>query len=540
MRLAGTIIALTAVLLAAAATAHAAPGDLSFDQCLSDDGSAGVCTDLADAPLNDTRGVAMSPDGDSLYAVGYEADGISHFTVGADGRLTFAGCLSNSGANGCVNLPGAPIEGAFAVAVSPDGGSVYVAGAGYDTVARFSAAANGALSYESCVSSGGEGGCTDLPGSPFDTPEALAVSPDGDSVYVVGRNSSSIAHFFRAAGGGLTYGGCISNDGSGSCTDVPGTGSPIAGADGVAVRPDGGSVYVAGSNGVTHFTTVPTGQLTFAGCVSSDGSNGCTDAPGSLLTGGQGVTVSADGAVVYVSTRDSDSVVSFTVAAGGQITFADCISNNGEGDACEDAPGQPLDTNVGLSLSPDGRDLYVVSFGSNTVTRLAVGPGGKLAWGSCVQSFPVASGPCVDQPGDTLFAAHGVVAAPNGGSVYAVDLGDRVTRFAREGLDTSPPGLEVSARKGKAGKPISVQVTCSEACSVAADGSAKPKGAKSGALQPAAAELVAGQEATLKLKPSGKLKRKLRRAGKGKAKIEITATDAAGNAASESIGVKLK
>lgn len=534
------------VALVTARSAQAAPGDLTFDQCLSDNGSEGVCTDLAAAPLNDTRGVVMSPDGSSLYAVGYEADGITHFTVGADGRLTFAGCLSNSGANGCVNLPGAPIEGAFAAAVSSDGGSVYVVGAGYDTIAQFSAAGNGALTFVNCFSSGGEGGCTDLPASPFDTPEGLAVSPDGDSVYVAGRNSGSIAHFFRAAGGGLIYGGCVSNDGSGGCTDIAGTGTPISGAGGVAVRPDGSSVYLAGANGVSHFSAAPAGQLTFGGCVGSDGSNGCTDAPGAPLTGARGVAVSADGAVAYVATRDSGSVVSFTVAPGGQITFADCVSDDGGG-SCQDAPGQPLSTSTDLSLSPDGRDLYTASFGSYAVSRLAIGPDGKLTWGGCVQSFSSAASPCVDQPGDTLFGVHDVVVAPNGNSVYAADLGDRVSHFAREGLDTSPPVpdtsppvLGVSARKGKAGKPISVRVTCSEACAVEAGGIAKPKGSRNRALRRAAADLGAGQQAMLKLKPGRKLKRKLRRVGRGKATIEVTATDVAGNAASESIRVKLK
>src|SRR4051794_30625065 len=86
--------------------------------------------------------------------------------------------------------------------------------------------------------------------------------------------------------GTLTYGGCFSNDGSGgSGADAPG--APLDRTASVAVSPNSRSVYVTsvGSDTITHFFAKPQGQLTYGGCVSNDGSGGLrADAPGSPLT----------------------------------------------------------------------------------------------------------------------------------------------------------------------------------------------------------------------------------------------------------------
>ncbi len=116
-----SVAAATIAALGAPAPAGAAVGDLTFAGCQSDDGTSGACTDVPEAPLQSTRGVAVSPDGDDVYAVGGEADSLVHFKAAPGGELTFAGCSTDSGANGCVNLPGGPLEHPFAVAVTPTG-----------------------------------------------------------------------------------------------------------------------------------------------------------------------------------------------------------------------------------------------------------------------------------------------------------------------------------------------------------------------------------------------------------------------------------
>ena len=125
----------------------------------------------------------------------------------------------------------------------------------------------------------------------------MAVSPDGRSVYVAGHGGDSISHLFRdPATGQLALDGCLNNDGSQSCGDLPN--APLNGAAGVAVSPDGRSVYVTAyaGNAVLHFFREPAGQLFYDGCLANDDTQGCVDLPGEPFNGAAGVAVSPDGA----------------------------------------------------------------------------------------------------------------------------------------------------------------------------------------------------------------------------------------------------
>ena len=87
-------------------------------------------------PLEQVEGLAISPDGRTLYATSAAASSLSWFGVGPQGQLTFQGCLSDQATQGCTHPSGEPLEDADAVAVSPDSSTVYVASAG-GTVASF-------------------------------------------------------------------------------------------------------------------------------------------------------------------------------------------------------------------------------------------------------------------------------------------------------------------------------------------------------------------------------------------------------------------
>jgi hypothetical protein len=101
-------------------------------------------------------------------------------------------------------------------------------------------------------------------------------------------------------------------------------------------------------------------------------------------------------------------------------------------------------------------------------------------------------------------------------------------------------GFELTAKKRqRAGKPVKVKATCDVDCTVEAKGRAKRKGRKKLKLKRASAEVAAGATEKLRLKPSKKTARKLRRAGRAKARITATATDAAGNDATDEVKVKL-
>ena len=140
-----------------------------------------------------------------------------------------------------------------------------------------------------CISETGAGPCAD--GHGLVSPTGVAVSPDGKSVYVASIDSNAVARLNRnTTTGAITQpagtAGCISETGSGPCADGHGLLSPI----GVAVSPDGKSVYVASAhyshavarlnrNTTTGAITQPAGT---AGCISEDGRGRAPTATGSV------------------------------------------------------------------------------------------------------------------------------------------------------------------------------------------------------------------------------------------------------------------
>ena len=348
--------------------------------------------------------------------------------VGATGDLGYDGCVSNDGSGGaCADVPGTPLSGAGAIALSPDSKSLYVASLRSGTITHFFAAANGQISYDGCVSNDGSGGlCADAPGTPLSGAESVAVSPDGRSVYVASATSGTITHFFAAAGGQLTYDGCVSGDGSGGACAVASPdalGSPTS----VAVSPDGKSVYVAAAQpgAVSHFFAAAGGQLTYDGCVSNDGSGGaCADAPGSSFTNASSVAVSPDGNSVYVASPDAGMVLTLAAAPGGQLTYSGCISAGGSGGHCTDAPGTSLNGVSRVAVSPNGNGVYADSFTGGVVVHFfrsgsggGTSGGGTSGGGTSGTAAPVLS---------ALTIQPGAFTAGAGGPTVVVKPGSRV------------------------------------------------------------------------------------------------------------------
>lgn len=362
-------------------------------------------------------------------AAGLFVFGATH--ASAVGQLKFESCVNGSGAP-CARASGR-FQGAISTAVSPDGRSVYVA-ATNDEVDVLNRAPNGQVTFAGCVTNDGSAGaCADIPGSekPLREPGSIVVSPDGGSVYVASRASNAVSVFNRAAGGQLTWAGCVSATGTdGACAPLPN--EAIAGDLGrLAISPDGRSLYATayGSNSVLAFNRAEGGQITYAGCVSANGTSGACGTVGPALTQPDAVAVSPDGKSVLVGGRTANSVVSFSRQAGGQISFASCVADTGAG--CVDLPGEPITGAFGIAFSPDGASVYVASSGSDSLSVFAYGPTvGTLTFAGCASDSGT-NGVCADLPGEPLKDARGVVVSGDGTSVYTASEGDAVAAFTR-------------------------------------------------------------------------------------------------------------
>src|SRR5437764_5173727 len=292
--------------------------------------------------LDGASGVAVSPDGRTVYATGEVDDALAVFhRDSATGALTFVE-MKQDAVDGVDGL-----NGAHGVVVSPDGVHVYVASKTGDALAVFSRDVDtGALTFVQAKNDG-VGKVNGLDGA-----EGIAISPDGAHVYVAGRNDDSLAVFSRdAATGALTYVE-IQRDG------YAGVVQGLLGAKAVAVSPDGAHVYAAGSleNAVAVFgRDAATGKLTFIE-VQREGQNGVLG-----LFGAKAVTVSLDGANLYVAGGYDDALVVFDRnPETGMLTSVQLL---------EDGVGgvNGLNGADAVAVSPDGTHVFVTGSVDNAL-----------------------------------------------------------------------------------------------------------------------------------------------------------------------------
>jgi DNA-binding beta-propeller fold protein YncE len=350
-------------------------GILIYDGCLNDDGSNG-CRDLPGEPLKGAESVAVSRDGKSVYVSASGNDTVSHFFRGGpDGQIAYDGCLNNDGSNFCTAVPGSPINNPESVAVSPDGKSVYATSFSANAILHFDRSGpDGQIVWNGCFDDAGLNGCIDLPGTPLTGANGITVSPDSKSVYAASWIADSVTHFFRGTDGELAYDGCLNNDGTSGCTGVPA--EPFSAPADVEVSADGKSVYaVSLDDSIAHmFRSGPDGQIAWDGCLNNDGSQSCADVPGTPLNASGALATSADNESVYVTALGSDSL-SHLLRAGpdGQIIWGSCLANT-TFEGCDDLSFGPLDGADDVAVSPDGISVYVVSFDSDSITHFTREP----------------------------------------------------------------------------------------------------------------------------------------------------------------------
>jgi DNA-binding beta-propeller fold protein YncE len=158
----------------------------------------------------------------------------------------------------------------------------------------------------------------------------------------------------------------------------------FVGPNGVAVSPDGKSVYLA-SWGVARLNrNTTTGALTqpggSAGCMlngaSVDPNNpiDCGNAHGMVAP--KSLVVSADGKNVYVAAPGGDAIARLNRnTTTGLLTqpagIGGCVSQGGF-DTCRN--GHALDRPASVAVSPDGKNVYLAAFASDAIARFNRAP----------------------------------------------------------------------------------------------------------------------------------------------------------------------
>jgi 6-phosphogluconolactonase len=302
----------------------------------------------------------------------------------------FGGALSGSGALRPLT-PKVVASGPFpsATAVSPQGNSVYVVDTGpvsapVAEVSQYSInPATGKLTPKSPATVAAGSG-----------PSAMAVAPDGKNAYVAAEpaNSSTgtISQYrISSATGKLT---------PLSPATVATPGSPDSGS--IKVAPDGKNLYVANTK------TDKVAQYRI-----SPASGGLSSKPVSIVTTGSGpesVTIAPDGKSAYVTEPMAGLIAQYRISpATGRLT-----------------PDSPATVATGpgphdLAVSPDSKNAYLLTVVSNTVSQYAINP----ATGA-LSSKPVSTAATVLHP-------EAIVIAPDGKNAYVTSENtDTLSQFA--------------------------------------------------------------------------------------------------------------
>lgn len=393
---------------------------------------------------------------------------------GAAALIVYGSPRALPGAGGCLLEPleespndvacsvAAGLAGAAAIAVTPDGRSVYVAG-GDDVAELARDRGTGALrpalspSARACIGSGASGPCAAHDGL-LSGADALAISPDGRFVYVGAANTSSVSAFARGRHGVLVplarrvggYSPCIA-------------GVPLAG-----IQPSRCGAHFHGLNGIAALAISPDGRFLYAvsyglepgqdsvvtlqrdprsgdlrslpgtrGCIQSLPGSGCRALAG--LEGASAIAISQDGRFVYVASELSGAVRAFlrnptTGAVRPLHGRGGCISSGKR--AAHDVPcGVAVPQLAGarsIALSPDGRQLYVAAFDPGAVMVMKRNPASGALQArppKCLQAEPDAGCPA-GVP--FLHGAAAVAIDPRGNVLYVIsEAGNSLVELLR-------------------------------------------------------------------------------------------------------------
>ncbi len=306
-----------------------------------------------------TSGPALAAGGSSTHQTGQRSD-----TAGASGAE--AGARARPAAEAVPATPGDTLwtrryngpansdDGATSVAVSGDGSTVYVTGGGTGTTSGYDFTT---LAYRASTGATRWTAHYDGPGNGYDQATALGVSPDGSRVFVTGAS--------RGTGTKLDYATVAYDASSGAQLWVkryngPGNGIDYATALGVSV--DGATVFVTGyspgSGSGDDYATVAynavTGTVRWVKRYNGPG-NGNDDA--------RGLAVSPDGSTVFVTGESTGTTteVDYATVAYKATTGAKIWVTRYNG------PGNYADLAHAVKVSPDGSTVFVTgeSIGSD-------------------------------------------------------------------------------------------------------------------------------------------------------------------------------
>ncbi len=303
--------------------------------------TTGVLTPMTGSqvlPISAPSAIVTSSNGLFAYVANRDTNNVTAFRVGTDGAL-----LPGPSTSGNPNQVAAGTE-PRALAISPDSQFLFVVNSGSDDVTVFKIGSAGVLTRVPQST-----GPTMPVAAGASSPFALALAPTGRFLYVADSASNTITVFQVDTAGLLTL---VPPAGSGTNPIASGGTEPTA----LALSPNGRFLYVTdGTSGrVSAFQVQTSGLLTLIPPASANPVSTGGTTPNSL-------TVAPGGAHLYIANGgDSRNVAAFAIGSDGLLTLVQAT-----GATANPTPLPPEVTPVALTISQDGRFLYVANRGIN-------------------------------------------------------------------------------------------------------------------------------------------------------------------------------
>ena len=447
--------------------------------CFETDTGNGCSASGPADPIVDADGIAISPDGTSLYLANDNGSTIDDFS-----RNTTTGVLTPATAAGGL--------GQFTdVVVSADGHNVYATtrdgGAQNGGLTAFARdPTTGDLGLVNCiVENDASSSCTNGPAGTtgLEDAQSVAVSNDGKAVYVAadnggGATAGALTVFSRdAVSGSVNEIQCFPStlSGTGPCSTAGSALAQSAGASAVAVSPDGNNVYLAstyGGGSVSSLNRINAGAAAGAispsapliNCISASAATGCTQGTSALAGVSFGIAVSPDGLDVYVSAFDGGISAYRRNPSTGALTFNQCLTGASTA-GCTLVPALTANEARLVAVSPNGDYVYV------TVSGIS-GDGGLVAFSRNASTGQLTEINCASvlaasecAPVLGIANAEGVAVSPGDGrNVYvaAFDGGGSAGGGLAEFGAQLAPTCQAGSVSVVSGSSVTLPVSCSD------------------------------------------------------------------------------
>lgn len=285
-------------------------------------------------------------------------------------------------------------------------------------------------------------GSGNFPAGSIDFPQGIAITPDGETLYIADQTEGLIQAQLNTITGVPTPTACFATTGghASGCTAMA-SGIPLAGV-GIDIASNSRDVYLSSVSpgGITHFQRTGGSTTAFSSCVHADSATATclTAGPSPVFLNPGAIGVSGDNVFTHGGNfgTPNGTIGKFLRDADGSLDFTSCATTVAGASPCTSLPTGTLSSTLGrVPISPDGSFLYTSqrTAAPSALMRLTsdLAFGGCIGLGLAVCSAPPLAAAFAEPIGFSAFS-------PDGKNIYQPAI-DQINVYALEGTAQSPP-----------------------------------------------------------------------------------------------------